>query len=128
MVSYPRKTKKGSFQNIVFLSLFLIIFVGVVGALVVQNMKIYQKKSELSKKERELKAQIEQLRTQTFELESVVTESQTQEYQEKVLREQGLFKKPGEEVVTVLAPEGDTDTTQEESKKVWWDPRTWFSR
>ena len=52
--------------------------------------------------------------------------STTKEYQERVLREQGLYQKPGEEVVTVLPLDEPEQKQQEE--KVWWNPWTWFLR
>lgn len=92
-----------------------------------QNVRIYQKRSELQQRENDLRLQIEQLQNQKAALQSAITENQTQDYQEKVLREQGLYKKPGEEVVTVLPPKDNGVSLQKETQqKIWWDPRTWF--
>ncbi|MBI2642340.1 MAG: hypothetical protein HYW97_00625, partial [Candidatus Wildermuthbacteria bacterium] len=55
-----------------------------------------------------------------------IVEVQSVEYQEKVLREQGLYQKPGEEVVTVLPPEQSQEQNRAQEKRVWWNPITWF--
>ncbi|MBI1984987.1 MAG: septum formation initiator family protein [Candidatus Wildermuthbacteria bacterium] len=126
-IAYSRKKKHASFQNFILLGVFLVIFLGVVGALFMQNVRIYQKRSELQQRENDLRLQIEQLQNQKAALQSAITENQTQDYQEKVLREQGLYKKPGEEVVTVLPPKDNGVSLQKETQqKIWWDPRTWF--
>ncbi len=48
--------------------------------------------------------------------------NQGQEYQEKILREQGLYKKPGEQVITVLPPANQHQNSQNTQKTPWWAP------
>ena len=114
-----RKTRSLSARSAVFLFVFLGIFLGVVGFLAFQNLRIYQKRSELSNIAKELKAQVSALEAGIVEVQSV-------EYQEKVLREQGLYQKPGEEVVTVLSPEQSQEQDKKQETRVWWNPTTWF--
>ena len=59
-------------------------------------------------------------------LQAGIVEVESVEYQEKVLREQGLYQKPGEEVVTILPLENSEEETNQETKRVWWNPTTWF--
>ena len=107
---------------------FVLIFGGIIGFLVFQNVKIYQKRSELSERAQELRAQINQLTQKHEDLEQSINENQTLEYQEKILREQGLYKKPGEEVITILDVETEKVEASQQNKKVWWNPFTWFTR
>ena len=107
---------------------FLVAFGGGIGYLAYQNIKIHQKRSGLQTTLHILEEQVVELSERKAELEVGIDEVQSQEYQEKVLREQGLYKKPGEEVVTILPPEetqGET-SVEEENKRTWWNPLTWF--
>jgi len=95
--------------------------------LVFHNIRIYQKRVELQKRVEGLKDQIASLESRKNELESAIQVGTTQEYQEKVLREQGLYKKPGEEVVTIIPPEQvQEEQKQQQASKVWWNPWSWF--
>ncbi|MCH7604406.1 septum formation initiator family protein [Patescibacteria group bacterium] len=116
-----------SVQRILVSIGFLMVFGGGIGFLAYQNIKIYQKKSELQETLQFFEAQVVELSERKTELEESIEEVQSQEYQEKVLRERGLYKKPGEEVVTILPPEKTQDETsgEEEKKRIWWNPFTW---
>ena len=107
---------------------FLVVFGGGIGFLAYQNIKIHQKRSELQTTLSILEEQVFELTERKVELEEKIDEVQSQEYQEKVLREQGLYKKPGEEVITILPPEETQGVTsiEEEKKRIWWNPLSWF--
>lgn len=93
-----------------------------------ENAKLLQKRSELLQKTRELKSEITRFTQEGVALQAAIAENQTLEYQEKILREQGLYQKPGEQVVTILPPQTQTQLEQKSEKRIWWDPRTWFLR
>ena len=118
--------KKNQSSNTFVWVIFLAIFAFVAGFLVYQNTKLFQKRSELLKKTRELQAEITRLTQEGIQLQASITENQTLDYQEKILREQGLYQKPGEQVVTILPPQTQTQVQQPPKQKHWWDPRTWF--
>ena len=127
-----RNTKFGKRRNRVFESAVVSgVFVGVllliIGLFIFQNVKMGQKRADLEKRAQELQTQVADLSAQREALEANVAEAQTQEYQEKVLREQGLYKKEGEQVVTVLPPEITAENAPAEEKKdrKWWNPFTW---
>lgn len=120
------RKKKSSFQNHVFLLVFFAIFLGVIGFLAFQNFRIYQKRTELSSIAKDLKTQIAALQQRKQALEAGIIEVESVEYQEKVLREQGLYQKPGEEVFTILPPEDSENQNSQEQTRVWWNPTTWF--
>ncbi|MBI2123890.1 MAG: hypothetical protein HYU04_01485 [Candidatus Wildermuthbacteria bacterium] len=129
MISRPRLRKKkiGKLRDTVFLTMLLVIGLGLGFFLVFNNIRIYQKRVELQKRAEELQGQIASLEGRKGELESVIQVGTTQEYQEKVLREQGLYKKPGEEVVTILPPEQvQEEQKQQQANRVWWNPFSWF--
>ncbi|MDO8470633.1 MAG: hypothetical protein Q7S63_01500 [bacterium] len=105
---------------------FVALFCGVALFLIANNIVLNQKRTELESKANDLKIQLEELQKAKANLEQGIGDAQTQEYQEKILREQGLYKKPGEEVVTILPSQDQAQEKNTKSGKVWWDPRTWF--
>ncbi|MBI4122907.1 MAG: septum formation initiator family protein [Parcubacteria group bacterium] len=121
---HPRSSR---FQNLFLAGLFLFLVAGIGGVLLVNNIQLYRKTQELRSKTEELRSQKEALEAQKAELETNITQGQQPEYQEKILREKGLYQKPGEQVITVV-PEEPKPEAQGKPSKVWWDPRTWFSR
>lgn len=124
-----RKKKIGKLRDTVFLTMLLVLGLGLGFFLVFHNIRIYQKRVELQKRAEILKSQIASLEGRKGELESAIQVGTTQEYQEKVLREQGLYKKPGEEVVTIIPPEQVAEEQKEQQgNRVWWNPWSWFSR
>ena len=109
-------------------SIFLVVLFAVVGILLWYNWDMQQRRTALMERIEQLQREIDEASQKKAELETSFTESQSAEYQEKVLREQGLYKKPGEEVITILPPrEQEGGAQSQEKKRVWWDPRTWFS-
>ena len=128
MIAKKRKKENSAFQNILVAAVFLFIFGGGIGFMSYQNIKINQKRGELEGKLQFLQAQAGQLSARKTELERQIGETQSEEYQEKILRAQGLYKKPGEEVVTILPPETVSVESKEaeEQERVWWNPLTWF--
>ena len=104
------------------------LFCTIVLFLIGNNIVLNQKRSQLQEKANDLRTQLEELQTQKSSLQQGIGESQTLEYQEKILREQGLYKKPGEEVITIIPLETQTKEKDSQSKRVWWDPRTWIEQ
>ncbi|OHA62788.1 MAG: hypothetical protein A2748_00145 [Candidatus Wildermuthbacteria bacterium RIFCSPHIGHO2_01_FULL_45_20] len=112
--------------------IFSILFVGLSCLVILffsyQNIKLNAKRSDLKERAEQFQASLEDMEHEKEKLAQKETLIQTQEYQEKVLREQGLYKKHGEEVVTVLASDnanGEADSASEEEKRIWWNPFTW---
>ena len=94
--------------------------------LLVSNIRVGLKKVELERRREELAVKQEELERQRKELEAGVLQTQSIEYQEKILREKGLYKKPEEEVITIVRPEEEQKEKEEnDSKKIWWNPFTW---
>lgn len=121
-----RKSGREEISGTVLGGFFVALFFGITLFLIANNIVISQKRSQLEQKAKELQTQLETLQAQKTNLEQGIGEVKTQEYQEKILREQGLYKKPGEEVITVLPAKDATDGKSSGQKRIWWDPRTWF--
>ena len=122
-----RKKDESAFQNIILLIVFVLIFGGLLTFFIFQNVKIGQKRGDLEDNLGVLQAQVGELSARKRQLQESIKETQSQYYEEKILREQGLYKKPGEEVVTILVPEEEqqAEVETEEEKRVWWNPFTW---
>lgn len=116
--------------------LFPVVFGGLAlvlgGFLLYGNITMYLKRSSLNQKADELEARIDSLSAKEQKLKETQAKEQTATYQEKILREQGLYKKQGEEVVTVIQDEQvraeeRQPQGQERSRRprIWWDPLTW---
>ena len=125
-ISKYRKKKEDRLHGLLPTVIFLAILVGGLGFLLFYNVKIGQKKAELEKKAQDLQQRIGELSQRKAELESGLAEVNTTEFQEKILREKGLYKKPGEEVVTILPQEEEKTIQEEQEEKVWWNPWSWF--
>ncbi len=117
---------KNQKQHNFFLVVFLAVALLIVGFLAVQNISMYKKRQELSKTAADLKAKIQDLEQQNSQIEASIQTNQGTEYQEKALREQGLYKKSGEQVITVLPPSQTQQVQSAQQTKVWWNPDTWF--
>ena len=121
-----RKKRESSHAKKVLGWSFLVL-IGLLGLfLIFYNLRLYQKRVELQERTRELQLEIAELSQREELLQRQLKVSTTTEYQEKVLREQGLYQKPGEEVVTILPAEEPEQRQRKE--KVWWNPFTWFAR
>ena len=124
-----RNKKMSRLRDTVFPGMLLVLGLGLGLFLIFHNIRIYQKRVELQERAESLKAQIASLGERKSELESAIEMGATQEYQEKVLREQGLYKKTGEEVVTIIPPEQQREEQkQARGSRVWWNPFSWFSK
>ena len=110
--------KKGRYRSL-FSSFFIIILtVGVIGFLIVSNLRIDKKRSELMARIESLKKEIQTLEGKKAALQSGVNISQSEENLEEAAREQFGLKKPGEEVV-VVKQEQKEEVKQEENKSFW---------
>lgn len=121
------KKRYTAFQHLVISLVFVSVFGIIVSFFVYQNLKVSQKRGDLEEQYDALRAQVSELSVQRQMLEKGIEAAQTPEYQEKILREEGLYKKPGEEVVTVLPPEIEVvmEEDDKDQEKAWWNPLTW---
>ena len=105
--------------RISFFSVILgLVVLSVLSFLAISNWRISQKRSELNLQIEELRKQIQAAEQKNAELSANIGQSQTQDYQEQVAREDLNMKKPGEEVV-VVKPQTATTTPAEPAKSFW---------
>ena len=91
---------------------------GTVGFLVFSNLKINQKRADLTQQIEDLRRKIQALEEKNESLKAGIVQTESDTYWEEKLREQG-YKKPGEQAVVVLPPEEETSTSTEEEKNLW---------
>lgn len=101
------KKEKNYFNfPIFFLSVFVILF------LLISNIKIEKKKSELLRQSNELKEKLQGLEERKKKIEEGILRAQTREFWEEKAREEGYVKE-GEEVIVIK----ETIQKSEEEKK-----------
>jgi len=115
------KAKRSMSDN--FLIVLLLIFnFTILGFLLIANVKLFSQTSAVGDKYLNLNYEIRELERKNSELEELLTITNDEAEIEKFLREKGLYKKPGEEVV-VIKREGNKEeviATPQQSVS-WWD-------
>jgi len=120
MISKSRRFRKDPRQTIFsILTGFLLVLA--TGFLIFSNLKISQRRSELTAKIEDLKKEIQILEEKNQELRAGITKTYSESYWEEKIREQG-YKKPGEEQIVVLPPE----EVEKEEEKTFWNPQNWW--
>ena len=118
MIRKKRKIRKReSFRAIIAPAVIIISISIFLGFLFVSNLRIYQRRSEFRKRAEDLQKEVDLLIKRNEELKAGISQTERSEYWEEKLYEQG-YKKPGEEVLVVLPPEGEEGEGKEE--KGFW--------
>jgi len=105
MITKRRKKKNRNWDEILSIALLLILNLTIISFLIVGNWKLYQKRASLKKDVIDLKKEVALLKERNAQLKKLFFEASQQEYLEKIIREKGLYKKPGEEVVVIMKEE-----------------------
>jgi len=125
MVAKFKTIKKAlSWRDIIFPVLMVGLLVIIVGFLVVSNYRINKRRAELGARIDELKAEIQILEERRQGLEAKISQADQDSYLEKEARERFNLKKPGEEVVAIIRPDGKSEESKEAAKQ-WWNPFSW---
>ena len=120
MVMISNKNKKRKDNKVAFFSVILgLIALSVVAFLAASNWKINQKRSALNSRIENLKQEIRALEEKNDELKAGIVQSLSQEYLEKIARENLNYKKEGEEVVVVKPQETVLGEAAQEEKSFW---------
>lgn len=106
-----RGKRKTSKEDKIFQVLFFILTISLIGFLLISNLKIQKRRSELQVEIESLKKEIENLEEKKKELEAGISATEKESYWEEKIRQQG-FVKEGENPVVVLPPQ----EPQEEKK------------
>lgn len=118
MVANFNKKAKGEIFNEKFLFQALgIVFIVIVIALFLSDLRIYQKKRELARQIETYKKQIEELKQSGQTLKEQITNADNRDYLEKIAYEQLGQQKPGEEEIIFVSQEQKEATAQDQEKK-----------
>ncbi len=111
---------KSSIAILLFtLSIFFLISI-----LLVSNLRIFKRRTELLQYTAEKRKEIDLLQEEVKKIGEL--ESSNDFMVEKIAREQLLLQKPGEEVVFIVTPEEELIKVKEEKERsIWWNPFTW---
>jgi len=105
IANFKKKQKKIYSGNIIFSIAGGFVILIIISLLVVADFKINRKKAQLDYEVLSLKNQIEQVTKKNNELKQGIDKADSDEYLEKIAREQLDLQKPGEKVVTFVMPE-----------------------
>ncbi len=104
----------------------MLLDVLVVGFLVFGNLKLYSENKEARSQYIDLNKELQYLENKNQELQALFSYANEEDYTEAVLREKGLYKKEGEEVVVITrdsvpqaAPAQVDAQSSTESASVW---------
>lgn len=114
MITKLRKIEKRSLAQTFFLYLSVIFILAIVGFLLVANLNLYREGNGLKRKMVSLKAKVKELNRENQELKTRLSQVSQGEYTEKILREKGMYKKPGEGVVVVIRKKENQEAKKEE--------------
>lgn len=128
IAKFRRKKKISSWKNIFFSVLFGVLFLLVIGFLIVTNLKINQRRAQLTTRITSLKEEIEILEQKSQELKENISQAEGEEYLEKVAREQLGLKAPGEEVVVITGEREEEKEEVKEEEKTWWEKILFWKR
>jgi cell division protein FtsB len=124
MLSDFRKKQKGKFFfNKLLLKVAGILFVVIAGWLVFEDIKIYQKKKQLTAEILNYEKQIQQIQKRNQTLKDEIANSNNPDYIEKIAREEEGLQKPGEKVVSFVMPV--RHQTQEQKTNNFLDAKKW---
>ncbi|MDD5606541.1 MAG: septum formation initiator family protein [Candidatus Pacebacteria bacterium] len=111
-----KNKKKQITLNTILTCLILLL---IVVFLFLNNLRIYRKRAELSSIIGQLEDKKKELEDKKKELEEKIDGIYTQEYLERIAREQLSLVKPGEQVVVIQELEQEEE--EEEKKTSFWD-------
>lgn len=109
MIAKSKGQRKRKFKNdVIFQIIFVVLFLFLVGSLLISNLRISGKRTELKEKIELLMAEIETLEEKKQQLETGISETQKESYWEEKIREQGYVKE-GENPVVVISSEESSE-------------------
>ena len=114
------KAKRSPSDNLL-IALLLVFNLTILGFLLIANVRLFSQTGESKDKYLDLNQEIRELEKKNGELEELLAITNDEAEIEKFLREKGLYKKPGEEVVVIKREGGgeDTQILPPESASLW---------
>ncbi len=107
--------------------IFAVLLISMLGAfiilmLLISNVRLYSRNYDLRKKSADLHRELYGLESKNEELENLFMQASQKDHLEKIIREKGLYKKPGEEVIVIIPsepPQKFEDLGTPESRNAW---------
>ena len=101
MIAKFRKSEKDSLGSKIFLILLFCFVIAIIGFLVITNLKLGQKRKELHSRISFLEKEFISLKETSQKLKTQLSQFSQEDFAEKILREKGMYKKPGEGVLVI---------------------------
>jgi cell division protein FtsB len=120
MVAKFKRNKKGRSQSILFSILLGVFIFGIAGFLVISNLRISQRRTELNSQIELLNKELQELEEKNIELKAAIEQGVSPEYLEKVAREELNLKKEGEEAIVVKKITGQEEGEEAKKEKNLW--------
>jgi len=109
---------KDEFRFVSFLFFSVLVFLTVF--LAFSNIRMFQRRIDIKNQINDKKEEIAKFSQETKQMEY------PEEYSlERMIRDQLLMRKEGEEVVFVSFPEEEKEEEYIEQEIIWWNPSTW---
>ena len=125
MIAKFRKNKKlQSFKNNLFLIMLAVVFVGLMGFLIVANVRINIKRGRYISQIEALKREIQNLEEKSADLKKGASQAESKSYLEKIAREQLGLKGAGEEVVIITEEDKENEELMAEG---YWNVKSWWN-
>jgi cell division protein FtsB len=129
VADFSKKQNRGLGKNKIFSILGLVLFLAICGFLIAADIKVFNKKQELSLQLESLKKEIQKIETSNEKLKQGIANSENNDYIEKVAREELDLQKPGEKVISFVVPKGQNPENKNNftASKNWlgWISGTW---
>jgi len=119
VAKFRKKRKEESWRDLGFAIFLVVLVVFVVGFLIYQNSKLYRYRINLTSRVNSLQEELQRLEEKKRLLEAGISDFE----KERMLREEGLYQKEGENVVAFVLPEIEENA---EEQKNPWNPKSWW--
>ncbi len=101
MIAKKYSKKKTFWQNKILYTLLILLNFSIIVFLFSSNVKLYSERQKVKAQSINLNKEINNLEQKKEELRNLFSADTDQEYTERILREKGLYQKPGEKVVVI---------------------------
>lgn len=124
ITNFEKKGNRAFFKRKFLFKILGIIFIIVIFLLILQDIKIYQKKRELVSQINIYKQQIEDIKKGSQTLGEEIANANNKDYLEKLAYEQLGRQRPGEEQIIFINPEEKIDEVSAQNNFLKWPG--WF--
>jgi len=127
------KKKQNGLQGRFLLLLGGVVVLLIIILLIIANIKIYQKRQQLISRIQTLENKIQEVKEKNYDLKEGISNSDNDEYTERVAREELDLQKPGEKVFSFInekeSNKEENNTNKNNILKVWFKTIIdWFKK